>query len=856
MTSIAAGTPAVPGRALALRLALRELRGGVRGFGVFIACIALGVTAIAGVGSFAQSLVDGLAREGRAILGGDLAFTLIQREATAPERAFLAAQGEVSVAATLRAMGRTADGRATLVEVKAVDDAYPLYGTVATDPAAPLADLLARRGDAFGAIVDPALLARLDLKPGARITLGQATLELRAALVAEPDKLAGGIGFGPRLMLSEQALRATGLLQPGSLVRWHYRVRLAPGAGEDAVKRVTDAAAAQLPDAGWDIRTRTNATPQIARNVERFTQYLTLVGLTALLVGGVGVANSARHYLERKRDVIATMKALGATGTRVFVIYFTQVMLLAAIGVAIGLVLGALLPFAVAAALRTLLPLPLAPAVHPGELASALAYGLLTAAAFSLWPLGRAHDVPVSALFRDEIAPLRRFPRLRYALAAALAALTLTMLAVMAAYDYRMAVIFVVAALAVFALLRLVAAALMGLARRAPRPRSTMWRLAIANIHRPGALTPTVVLSLGLGLALLVTVLEIDANLRREFMQALPEKAPSFYFLDIQGADADRFDAFVHAQAPRAGLDRVPMLRGRIVAARGVKAEDLKAHPDAQWVLHSDRGITFTGDVPQGSRVVEGQWWGRDYVGPPLISFEKKIAEGLGLKIGDDVTVNVLGRNVTARIANLRTVDWESLGINFVLVFSPGAFAGAPVTDIATVTYPGGGTPGEEAALLKAVGDAFPSVTAVPVKDALDAVGQMVMNLVLAIRVASGVTLVAAVLVLGGALAAGHRHRVYDAVILKTLGATRRQLITAYALEYLLIGFATVLFGVAAGSIAAWRVVADIMTLPFAWEGGPAVAAALVALAITLLFGLIGTFAALGRKPAAVLRNL
>ncbi len=856
MTAIAAGPPAVRPPALALRLALRELRGGARGFGVFIACIALGVAAIAGVGSFAQSLVDGLAREGRVILGGDLAFTLIQREVAPPERAFLAAQGQISVAATLRAMARTADGRATLVEVKAIDAAYPLYGAVATEPAAPLADLLARRGDAFGAVVDPALFARLDLEPGARITVGHAAIELRAALVSEPDKLAGGIGFGPRLMLSEEALRATGLVQPGSLVRWHYRVRLPPGAGEDAVKRATDAAAAQLPDAGWDIRTRTNATPQIARNVERFTQYLTLVGLTALLVGGVGVANSARYFLDRKRDVIATMKALGATGTRVFAIYFTQVMLLAALGVAIGLVVGACLPFAVAAALRSLLPLPLAPAVHPGELFAALAYGLLTAAAFSLWPLGRAHDVAVSALFRDEIAPLRRFPRLRYALAAVLAALALTALAVMAAYDRKMALIFVAAAAAVFVVLRLVAAALMGLARRVPRLRSTTWRLAIAHIHRPGALTPTVVLSLGLGLALLVTVLEIDANLRRELVQALPERAPSFFFLDIQGADADRFDAFVHAQAPRASLDQVPMLRGRIVAARGVKAEDLKPRPDAQWVLHSDRGITFTGDIPQGSRVVAGEWWGRDYAGPPLLSFEKKLAEGLGLKIGDDVTVNVLGRNVTARIANLRAVDWESLGINFVLVFSPGAFAGAPVTDIATVTYPGGGTPAEEAALLKAVGDAFPAVTAVPVKDALDAVGQIVTNLVLAIRVASGVTLVAAVLVLGGALAAGHRHRVYDAVILKTLGATRRQLVTAYALEYLLLGLATVLFGVAAGSIAAWRVVADIMTLPFAWDGGPAVAAALVALAITLVFGLIGTFAALGRKPAAVLRNL
>jgi putative ABC transport system permease protein len=850
---------AAPTRALSLRLALRELRGGVRGFGVFIACIALGVFAIAGVGSSAQALVDGLAREGRAILGGDLSFNLVQREVTPAERAFLDSYGRVSAAATLRAMARTADGRATLVELKAVDAAYPLYGAVVTAPAAPLADLLARRGEVFGAVAEPALLARLGLAPGARITIGEAAFELTAALTAEPDKLAGGIGFGPRVLISEAGLRATGLVQPGSLVRWRYRVRLPDGARDSDVRRMTDAAASRMSDAGWDIRTRINATPQLERNVERFTQYLTLVGLTALLVGGVGVANSAKHYLDRKRNVIATLKALGATGTRVFAVYFIEIMALAIVGVAIGLAFGAALPFAIAGALGSILPLPFTPALHPGELLAALAYGLLTAAAFALWPLGRAHDVPVSALFRDEVAQgpeRRRLPRARYTAAAALAALALTALAVAAAYDRKIAIIFVAAAAVVFLALRLVALALMAIARRVPRPRSTEWRLAIANIHRPGALTPTVVLSLGLGLALLVTVLEIDANLRQQFMAALPEKAPSFYFLDIQAADADRFDAFLRAQAPRAEIERVPMLRGRIVAAGGRKVEDIKPRQDAQWVLQSDRGITYTGEIPKGSRLVEGEWWGKDYSGPPLLSFEKKLADGLGLKLGDDVTVNVLGRNITARIANMRTVDWQSLGINFVLVFSPGAFAGAPATDIATVTWPGGGSAADEIALVKAAGDAFPGVTAVRVKDALDAVGNLVVNLVLAVRVASAVTLIAAVLVLGGALAAGHRHRVYDAVILKTLGATRRQLITAYALEYLLLGLATVVFGVAAGSLAGWRVVADIMTLRFGWEGAPAVVAALIALAVTMLFGLVGTFAALGRKPAAVLRNL
>lgn len=842
---------------LPLRLARRDLRGGLRGFLVFIACIALGVMAIAGVGSFARALIDGLARDGRIILGGDLSFGLIQREANADERAFLAKLGDVSVAATMRTMARTADGRSALVELKAVDAAYPLFGAVATVPPAPQVNLLAKRGNAFGAAVDETLLARLDLKPGDRIKVGDATLEITATLASEPDKLGGVIGFGPRLMIGQDALKATGLLQPGSLVRWLYRVRLpAEQSSADAVEAAVAAARHDLPDAGWDIRTRAKASPQLTRNVERFTQYLTLVGLTALLIGGVGVANSAKYYLDRKSEVIATMKSLGATGGRVFSIYFIEIMMLAAVGVAIGLALGAALPFLLAGILKPLVPLPFNPSLEFGELALAALYGLLTAAAFATWPLGRAHDVPVSALFRDAVAPERRWPRARYIVATVAAVVALAGLAVFAAFDRKIAIVFIIAAAAVYLSLRLIATAVMALARRAPRARMTTLRLAIANIHRPGALTPTVVLSLGLGLALLVTILEVDANLRRQLAAALPEKAPSFFFLDIPSDQAGQFDSFVRAAAPGATFERVPMLRGRIVSANGIRAEDIKPHSGAGWVLQSDRGITYTGTVPEGSRVVEGQWWGANYSGPPLLSFEKKLAEGLDLHLGDPVTVNVLGRNITAKIANLREVDWQSLGINFVLVFSPGAFAGAPHTEIATVTYPGGGRPAEEIALLKKVGDAYPAVTMVRVKDALDAIGAMVANLALGIRAASAVTLLAAVLVLGGALAAGHRHRVYDAVILKTLGATRRHLLTAYALEYLLLGGVAVVFGVAAGSIAAWRIVVDLMSLSFHWQVAPAAAAALAALAVTLLFGLIGTFAALGRKPAPVLRNL
>ena len=848
---------AANGRWLPLRYALREMRGGLSGFYVFVACIALGSMAIAGVGSLAASLADGLSREGQVILGGDLSFTLIQREIADNEKTFLQGRGALSSAATLRAMARSEGGEATLVELKAVDGNYPLYGAVTLDPPSPLTDALALKGGVYGAAADPTLLARLGVKPGARVTIGNAAIEIRAALTSEPDQLAGGIGFGPRLLVSEAALRATGLVQPGSLVRWNYRLRLAASDTSDAAaKAVTAQVRAALPEAGWEIRSRTNASPQLERNVDRFTQFLTIVGLTALLVGGVGVGNAVKSHLDRRRDTIATMKALGASGSRVFSIYLTQVLLLALIGGAIGAVLGAILPFVISWTFGAIIPLPLVPALHPAELMLAMVYGLLTALAFALWPLGRAHDVPVGALFRDVVAAQPRLPRRIYIVFTTLAVLLLGSVAILLAYDRRVALIYVGVAAAVFLLLRLVGSLLMSVARYAPRVRMTGLRMAIANIHRPGALTPTIVLSLGLGIALLVTVIEIDANLRQQFANELPAKAPSFYFLDIPADQAKPFGDFVRAQAPTAKIEEVPMLRGRIVSANGIRAEDLKPKEEAAWVLQSDRGITYSGTVPDGSRLVEGQWWGEDYSGPPLVSFEKRIADGLGLKLGDPVTVNVLGRDITVKITNLRTVDWQSLGINFVMVFSPHSFDGAPHTHLATLIYPDGGTPAQEAAIIRSVAEKYPMVTTVRVKDALDAIGALIGNLVLAIRGASALTLLVAALVLGGALAAGHRHRVYDAVILKTLGATRLRLLGAYAIEYLLLGLATAVFGVLAGSAAGWLIVTELMHLKFAWQPVPAIAATAAAVLVTVALGLAGTFSALGQKPAPVLRNL
>ena len=848
---------------LTLRLAARELRGGLAGFTVFIACIALGVAAIAGVTSISRSLSDGLSREGKRILGGDLSYSLVNREATEAERAVLATHGTVSAVAAMRAMAvtdthreGTGDGAgAALVELKAVDAGYPAAGQLATDPQAPLAELLAERDGVFGSVADPALLARLDLKVGDRITIAGRPVAIRASLVSEPDKIANGIGFGPRLLIAMDALRATGLVQPGSLNRWSYRLQL-PEATDAQLEAVSQDIGKALPDAGWETRSRLNADPRFAQSIERFTQFLTLVGLTALIVGGIGVANAVRGFVDRKTGSIATLKSVGAPGSQVVAIYLTQVMLIAALSTALGLAVGAALPFLLDHFFRDALPLPLQPTLAPGELALAACYGLLTALTFATGPLGRAHDVPVSGLFRDPVDPDARRPRMRYLVVLALALAALAALALLTAFDRRVAVVFIVASALAFALLRFVALGVMAGARRLPCPRMAAPRMALANIHRPGSLTPATVLSLGLGVTLLVTRSLIDANIRRTLTSALPRNAPSLFFLDVPARDAEGFSAFLASEAPKAKIERVPMMRGRITALNDTPAEKIERHGDGAWVLDGDRGITYADALPEGSTLVEGAWWNAEEAARPLVSFEAESGRALGLKVGSTVTVNVLGRSITATVASLRKVEWRSLGINFVMVFSPGTFRGAPHSDLATLSLPSGPDPALEARILRDVALKFPSVTSVRVKDALEAINDIVGKLVLAIRGASALAILASLLVLTGALAAGYRARLYAAVVLKVLGAPRRRLLLTYTLEYGALGLATALFGLIAGSIAAWTIVTGVMKLDFALELGGALTAAAGAVVFAILIGLAGTWRILGQKPAPYLRQI
>ncbi|MBB2696268.1 MULTISPECIES: ABC transporter permease [Rhizobium] len=842
-----------PRTALAFRLALRELRGGIRGFYIFLACIALGTGAIAAVNSVSQSITDTIASQGQELLAGDVRFELNNREATAEEMAFLESLGTVSVSTGLRSMARKPDGSdQALVEVKAVDDAYPLYGSFAAEPDYPLAALLSAQSGTYGAVAAPLLLDRLGLAVGDELLLGNVKLSITGTVKTEPDALSEGFGFAPRLLVSRRALEASGLIQTGSLVEHAYKIRLE---NKSAMQGIQARAAKEFPSAGWAVRTSDRAAPSLTENITRFSQFLTLVGLTALIVGGVGVANAVRAFLDSKRTTIASFKCLGAPAQVVVLIYLFQIAIIALGGIMIGLVIGALSPIFAAQFLAQFLPVSTAPALYPGALLLAALFGILTTLAFAILPLGHAREVPATALFREQGFEARRLPSWPYILLAALFMAALAGLAVLTAYDRYIAIVFVGAIVFAFVVLRLVAALIAWLARRSPRVNSPALRLAIGNIHRPGALTPSVVLSLGLGLALLVTLTLIDGNLRQQLTGRMNEGAPNFFFVDIQSAEVDAFRNLVQTQAPNGKLMEVPMLRGRIVAFNGEDVTKMNVPPAGRWVLNGDRGITYDDTLPENAALTEGSWWDKDYSGEPLVSFSSEEAHELGLKIGDTVTVNVLGRNITAKIANLRRVQWESLSINFVMVFSPNTFRGAPHAWLATLTDPAS-TPAEDAAILRSVTNTYPTITSVRVKDAIDIVNQLVAQLATAIRAAASVALIASILVLAGALAAGNRARTHDAVVLKTLGATRAMLIRAFSYEYLILGLATAIFALFAGAVAAWFIVARIMRLPSAFLPDVAGLTLVTALVLTVGIGLIGTWRILGQKAAPVLREL
>jgi putative ABC transport system permease protein len=839
---------------LAFAIAFRELRAGAGGLTVFVLCIALGVMAVAAIGSLGASFDAALARQGRMLVGGDLSFERVHRRASAEERPALDDLGQVTESASLRAMARIPGGKSALVEAKAVDGAYPLYGEVAVTEPKDAGPIWRKPGVI---VAERSLLERLNVGVGSTVSIGDATVTIGGILGTQPDRLADRLAYGPRVLMSLDTLDRAGLIQPGSLIRWIYRLQLPGERGNDrmALNTARFTIEAKFPESGFGITDWTDPAPSIRREVKRFTQFISLVGLGALLLGGIGVANAIGSYMAKKRQVIATFKTLGATSRLVLAVYLIQALMLAGLGIVLGLVLGALTPALLSATYGSALPIALAVEPHPWSLLTAAGAGLLTMLLFVLLPLGRASVVPPAMLMRSHLTDERERPPLGFIVTAAASGLALFGLAIAASEERAITASISAGIVAGFVLLLGFGWLLQRLAARFRRAKPPSLALALTSIAGPGSIARQVAISLGLGLGFLVAIALIDRSLMAEFADNIEIEAPAYYFLDVDAQNLAAFRDTAKAVEPDAKLADAPMLRGRILAINGVPVEKVEAAPDSRWVLASDRGLTYADKLPQGSTITQGSWWEPGYTGPPLVSFDADSGPGLGLKIGDTITVNVLGRNVEARIANFRKIDWESLAINFVMVFSPNTLAGAPHRVLVTLEYPKGTDSAREAKLVQALADRFPLVTAIKVGDIVEAAKDLLQKVMTAIAMTAGVTLLIGALVLTGAVAATQQRRKYQAVLYKTLGATRGRIVRAELLEFGLLGAAVAAFALAAGTITAWALCKWAFEVPFIFSGRAAAETVLLALALVLGVGAIATWRVLSAKAAPYLRG-
>ncbi|MEJ1990664.1 MAG: FtsX-like permease family protein [Maritimibacter sp.] len=834
----------------AFRIARRDLGGGLKGFRIFLACLALGVAAIAAVGTVRSSIETGLKREGAVLLGGDAAVEFTYRRASDEERAYLEGLGtDLSEVIDFRSMAQLPDGSdRALTQVKAVDDAWPLYGAPALDPPMPLAQALAGQGGVPGAVVAPLLIARLDLTPGERFRLGDQEFVLMAALSAEPDNASAGFGFGPRTIVKTADLAASGLIREGTLFNADYRMRLAPGTDLAAMK---DAVLAHLADAAPRWRDARDGSPQLSHAVERLGRFLVLVGLAGLAVGGVGIASAVRAYLDEKTESIATLKVLGATRRVIFAIYAIQIGLLTGLGILIGLILGAGLPLAFGPLITDALPVPEEIALHWLPLAEAALYGALTAALFSLWPLARAADLRAAVLYRDAFLGHHRWPRLS---TVGLSALLLAALIGTAVALSGMAwlALWVAAGFAgAFVALLLAGRGTARLARwlagrKALRGRVTL-RMALASLGGPGGETGPIVLALGLGLSVLAAMGQIDNNLRGAIAREMPDIAPSFFVVDIQPGEIDAFQALVAGTEGVDHYDTAPMLRGMITQINGRPAKEVAGD---HWVVRGDRGVTYSARLPKRSKLTEGEWWPEDYAGPPLISFTVQEAEEIGLKLGDSMTLNILGREITGTVASFRDVNFSSAGMGFTVAMDPAALAGAPHSWIATIYADKATEPG----LMRDLSQTWPNITVISVRDAVAQATALMGKIAAATAYGALITLITGAVVLMGAAAAGERARTYEAAVLKTLGASRARVLANFALRSAIPGAAAGLVAVISGGVAGWAVSHYVMETSFVFEPVSALAIVTGGVVLTTLAGLAFAWRPLSASPAQVLR--
>ena len=833
------------------RLAWRQARGAWRHFVLLAACVALGVAALVAVGSFATTLDRTLAREAKALTGGDLevrAARPLDGESVAA-LAELSAKGAFVVRVReLAAMARGADGRALLVEVKAPDAGYPLYGRLELAPPTPLAALLADGG----AVAQRETLDRLGLRVGDRLALGAASFTVRGIVEREPDRSASLVTLGPRVFVAGDALEGTGLVQVGSRVRYRALVRLPePLAARDA----REALARRIADPGVRVASYDEAQPGLRRFFSQLASYLGLVGLASLLVGGIGVASSVATFVRRQAPTIATLKALGADSGTLLATFLWQTLTVGVAASLAGAGLGAALQPVLIRLLAGFVPFALEAHVEPLTLARGVLMGVLTTLLCAIWPLLAVRSVRPSLILRREVDEAPARGRRPWAAALPVAA-GLAALALWQAGSLKLGGIFLGAAVAAVVTLLALARGLVGAARRLPRVPWPAWRHGVDGLRRPGGQSARVVVALGAGVMLLVAVALLQDSLDAQIDHERRREAPSFFFVDVQ---PDQRDAFARVLAQAGGgvtPELTPIVRARLAAVNGVRVtRDLvrqRVGEDREGAFYYTReyALTWSAAPPPGNVLTRGRWWGPE-PGPARISVEEAMAKQLGVDVGGHLTFDVQGVPVEAEVANLRKVDWQSLGTNFFVVFSPGALDGAPVTFIATART----TAAAEGAVQSAVAAAFPNVTAIPVRDVLERVGAVLGDIAVAIRVMALFTVATGVVVMAGALTATRYQRLYESVVLRTLGATRGVVARAFAVEYACLGAAAGVGGTALACLLAWIVLRFVLDTPWHLEPWALLAGVVASVGLAIAVGFLATWRLLGEKPLPVLRR-
>lgn len=835
---------------LAIIFSFRELRSGLKGFYLFISCLAIGVAAIAGVGTVSESIEAGLARDGKKLLGGDLSIRLIHRPATEKQKKFFDKTSDFSEVIEMRSMVQSYKSKAyrTLAELKAVDQAYPLVGNILLNQRLTLKEALQEKNGVFGAVVDKNLLTKLNLKIGDFINIGEAQFRLTGTIKKEPDKVANILSFGPRVMIASLGLYKTKLVQPGSQIRYRYRVSLSDAA---EIKNWQKQLNETFPAAGWRIRTSNDGTGGLRRFIDRMTLFLTFVGLTTLIVGGVGISNAVSNFLNSKNKTIAIYKFLGAPSDLIFWIYALQLGILALFGLLLGIAVGAILPALGFLVLNDVFPVSPVISVYPKPIVIAVIYGILIVLIFSTWPLAKAKAIPATNLFRDNIQLRKIKPHGGYKVILAILCSILSSVILISSDEILFNLYFIVGTCFVFLILKIFSTQLIQLSQKIIIKKNTALRLAITNLNRPGSIASSIVLSLGLGLTVLVAISLIEDNLGNQIKKRLPDMAPAFFFLDIQTDQKSYFDQTIKKISGIGNYKRVATLRGRIVKINNISVEKVDISPNVRWAVRGDRALTYSKEQAEGTEITAGKWWPKEYTGKPLISLDSSIARGFGVTIGDTLTLNVLGREIKGEIASLRKINWRSLRFDFAIIFSPGVLDNAPHSHIAALQAP----EALENKIEEDILNKFKNVSIIRVREALEAAAQILNGIGMAVRSISTITLLVGSLVLAGAIAAGRQRRIYEAIIFKVLGATRWTIIKSLIYEFCFLGFLTSFCSIILGTLVGWIVVKYLMELNWQFSLNSILVSVIICLLITIIAGLGGTWSALGQKAAPQLRN-